>query len=86
MRLVPIIWTQDGTEDFLVCQEAEGVVAVGSYPQSLRSPVMEERRSGTMDNFHDLFFIQADPAGICLGNDLDPDGCLVQLRSQLTSP
>jgi hypothetical protein len=32
-----IIWTQDGTEDFLVRHEAEGVWAVGSYPQPLRS-------------------------------------------------
>ena len=45
------IWTQDGTEDFLVCQEAGGVWAVGSYPQPLRSPVVRGRRSGAMDNF-----------------------------------
>jgi len=32
-------WTRFGTEDHLVRLMTEGVIAVGSYPQPLRSPV-----------------------------------------------
>ena len=32
-------WTRFGTEDPLVRLMTEGVIAVGSYPQPLRSPV-----------------------------------------------
>ena len=32
-------WTRFGTEDPLVRPMTEGVIAVGSYPQPLRSPV-----------------------------------------------
>ena len=32
-------WTRFGTEDPLVRLMTEGIIAVGSYPQPLRSPV-----------------------------------------------
>lgn len=52
---------------------------MGSYPQPLRSPVLEGRRFGAMDNF--LYSIFAEfPKRELLCHDFDPDGCLVQQR------
>jgi hypothetical protein len=65
---VKIIWTRPGTEDFLVRHKAEGVIAVGSYPQPRRSPVLEKRRCGAMDNFQGSISIDL------FAHDLDPDG------------